>query len=429
MLRSRLLDARQKGIIATVFAGGLWTRDHRRSDGYDAPRECGLCGATHGHADSVHHRLWVCPHISVVTARERALCPPTPLREALAADPSDLSSVFTSGRHVVDPSEWPTLAEHYQKRLSTRRARRHSSRRSASWLGTARRHRRSVLRRRCLFSARRPYARPRWVGKRFGQGRQQGCRHRLGACFGSHPYNHLASPSVPPSAASSSSSSAPPSSTPATPRSCALGKPRRGVPLSPLPLGTAASRVSSTLTRNDPLYHDRPQGHGARRRARRRGERRPTHSRHRQLSCRCSRQSGSAPPPAFGLLQAARARARHPAHHGHAPSCRPRSPFVAPHPELSIFSSPLAARSPCGPSPPPHPAPSPTFGSVCPTRHHDIAPPVSPSPRETPLSNLAGSAIAPVSIAPFRTILTQAQGQTVAAGMCGDMPIPCNDRC
>ena len=112
------LNRRQKGIIATVFAGGVWPRDRLRSAGYEAPPECELCGASQGLADSVHHRLWVRPHSIVIAARGLAKCPPRPpppplLREALTAYHRDLSAVYNSGRHVVDPNDWPAPAEHF----------------------------------------------------------------------------------------------------------------------------------------------------------------------------------------------------------------------------------------------------------------------------------------------------------------------------
>ena len=87
VLRSSAFSARKKGMVATVFAGSLWTRDRIRSAGYDR------------HADAV-------------AARERARCPPSLLRGALASDPRDLNIVYTTGRHVADPSEWPAPAEH-----------------------------------------------------------------------------------------------------------------------------------------------------------------------------------------------------------------------------------------------------------------------------------------------------------------------------
>ena len=51
-----------------------------RSAGYDAPPECELCGATHGH--------WVCQHADLVAAFERSQCPHALIRGARASDPT-----------------------------------------------------------------------------------------------------------------------------------------------------------------------------------------------------------------------------------------------------------------------------------------------------------------------------------------------------
>ena len=69
-------------------------RDRLRAVGYDAPPERELCGPTHGFADTIHHRLWVCPHPDAAAARTLALCPPTVMRDALASDPIRLHERF-----------------------------------------------------------------------------------------------------------------------------------------------------------------------------------------------------------------------------------------------------------------------------------------------------------------------------------------------
>ena len=51
---------------------------------------------------------------SGLAARERARCPPALLRDALASDPSEASSVYTSGRWVADPRDWPRPTEHLE---------------------------------------------------------------------------------------------------------------------------------------------------------------------------------------------------------------------------------------------------------------------------------------------------------------------------
>ena len=79
-------------------------RDRLRRAGYDAPAECKLCGPEHGHADTLHHRLWVCPHPSVVAALGRARCPPDALAAALVADFANPNCAFTTGRCIADPS-------------------------------------------------------------------------------------------------------------------------------------------------------------------------------------------------------------------------------------------------------------------------------------------------------------------------------------
>ena len=107
MIRSGAFSPQQRGIIATVFAGAVWTRDRLRAAGYDAPPECELCGPTHGLADSLHHRLWACPHPNAVAAIAHAQCPPAITRDALASDPTDALSVFTAARGIVDPSDLP----------------------------------------------------------------------------------------------------------------------------------------------------------------------------------------------------------------------------------------------------------------------------------------------------------------------------------
>ena len=53
VLRLSCFTETQKGIIATVVAEGVWTRDRLRAAGYVAPLVCELCGATSGEADSL----------------------------------------------------------------------------------------------------------------------------------------------------------------------------------------------------------------------------------------------------------------------------------------------------------------------------------------------------------------------------------------
>ena len=114
MLRSNTFSARQKGIIATVFAGGICARDCLRDAGYNAPPECELCGPTHGHTDSVHHRIWVCLHPDATAARDCASCAPALLRDARVSDPRDPHNVFVTGRGAADPYDWPTPTEHFE---------------------------------------------------------------------------------------------------------------------------------------------------------------------------------------------------------------------------------------------------------------------------------------------------------------------------
>ena len=114
MLRSNTFSARQKGIIATVFAGGICARDCLRDAGYNAPPECELCGPTHGHTDSVHHRIWVCLHPDATAARDCASCAPALLRDARVSDPRDPHNVFVTGRGTADPYDWPTPTEHFE---------------------------------------------------------------------------------------------------------------------------------------------------------------------------------------------------------------------------------------------------------------------------------------------------------------------------
>ena len=113
MLRTGALTPFQKGIIATVFEGGVRARDRFRSAGYDASPECELCGPSHGLSDSLPHRIWAFPHPDAVAARARALCPQSVMRDALAADPNDPCSVFATGRSIVDPRGWPRPTEHF----------------------------------------------------------------------------------------------------------------------------------------------------------------------------------------------------------------------------------------------------------------------------------------------------------------------------
>ena len=93
LLLTRSLTPPQKGIVAGVFAGTVWPRDRPRNAGYDA--ECELCAPDLGHSDSLHHRLWLCPHPTAVAARALAACPDGTLDAARTADFSDPNCVFT----------------------------------------------------------------------------------------------------------------------------------------------------------------------------------------------------------------------------------------------------------------------------------------------------------------------------------------------
>ena len=66
------------------------------------------------YADSLHHRLWLCPHPSLVAAHARAGCPIDILTAALTADRDDPNCVFTTGRCTADPSLWPAPSSHFE---------------------------------------------------------------------------------------------------------------------------------------------------------------------------------------------------------------------------------------------------------------------------------------------------------------------------
>ena len=81
LMHTRSLNPQQKWLIASVFAGAVAPHDRLRRAKYEAPAECEPCGPELGHADSLHHRLWLCPHpIRRRRPRPRKLPPLTPLR-------------------------------------------------------------------------------------------------------------------------------------------------------------------------------------------------------------------------------------------------------------------------------------------------------------------------------------------------------------
>ena len=245
-IRSSTLDARQKGIAATLFSGGLWPRDRLRAAGYDAPPECELCGDSHGLADSLHHRLWVCPHSSVVAARAQANCSPAILQEALEAHSHRRIALFTAARLAVNPSEWPAPAEHFSHVFQLAAADG-----TLEGVHLAAWERRDSTDEACYIDGaccppRRPRPRPPWVGC----GVRKNDRNNATA---STPVWH---PSEQTCGAAEWTAlcgivqilQTPPSSTPTTPPSLAPGTVRLPLPPPPQPLDTAASPVSSTPT-------------------------------------------------------------------------------------------------------------------------------------------------------------------------------------
>ncbi len=85
---TRHLTPLERGALASTVADAVWTRSRAHRAGYDVPSTCPLCGAFE---DTVHHRVWWCPH----TSAARQTVPEWLVNEARRAPHSE--RFWTSG--------------------------------------------------------------------------------------------------------------------------------------------------------------------------------------------------------------------------------------------------------------------------------------------------------------------------------------------
>ena len=108
---NKLID-KEKGILASVSAGAVWTQSMLLEANYDGVDGlCKLCGCE---LDTVHHRLYVCRHPTAVAIRNK-LCTKSFLHTARQS--SACSALYTKaifkhpGEDVPLPSMDPFVDE------------------------------------------------------------------------------------------------------------------------------------------------------------------------------------------------------------------------------------------------------------------------------------------------------------------------------
>jgi len=126
LLQSRAKNAMplmDKGVLRTVQANGIWTRQRQYEAGYEPDPLCQMCDAQEH--DTAHHRAWCCQWLQAVEAREK-IASPQLIHEAqgqpdsvyftrgIRAHPTDLRQVvdkqrvrfWRNGEEILDPTAW-----------------------------------------------------------------------------------------------------------------------------------------------------------------------------------------------------------------------------------------------------------------------------------------------------------------------------------